>query len=693
MNGAVKKILFLLALCLVSGAILADNAIGRAYNYYLEGVKYEQTLYAFEARTDFQKALALDPNNPGYLAHYAWFVHWFGFTEDATHAFNKALQNPQGQEAILYKGLAWDDLYLGNLDRSTYAFQNIYSSHWLRSNYTNASEEAGLLEDRVIRAKIHELKQQLARDPNNFEAKKELFNNYNYRRDFPKAIIVGKELMTNSKTDNLTRLEFARTLFKNKQYEQSSIQYHELMREFPRNAFLSYEWGTKLVQLHQYNAAYEMFSQSLSYYPSAEAKEAMAKLVAQQGNCKTGFDLLSSVSNKQSINYLNSVGDTYRECRQFQRAIPYYQAVLQEYPYNSDALWGVLSSTAASHQYAGNRSAYDHWEEVPYLADRSMLQNELVDYYQSPMLLFNGDYYDNSDTFSRQDWGAAYDFYAVANTRANLSYNYSKFTQDGFNNVFRNMVALQLTKLFTEHWQLGAGISDKDYSNDHNNINGNVLLQYTWSPNLHATVEYQHSDIIDTEPAFGTQIYNYVIAIGAVGLNIQTNDYSGTLYYQATRRLALWGKAAVGDYSDGNTKTQASFEANYQLFDLPQVKIIYNYFYLNFANPAPIFTQNNNSQSAYFDPLGFQVHTGKVRIEHYFTRKLHMGLEEGVTFFPQNSSFGNAILGYIDYKIVTHLALRLAGQYFYQDDSISRNDFHNGRFWAKSANLTLIFKD
>ncbi|CAM3084981.1 tetratricopeptide repeat protein [Legionella anisa] len=689
MHGAFKKKLFFFALCFVSSAIFADNAKAIAYKSYLKGVNYEQSLYAFEARNAFQKALALDPKNPGYLTHDAWFLHLFGFMEQATVAFQNALNHPQGTN--MYQGLAWDEFYLGNLAESQRDFKHFYSSRWLNSNYTNAFIKAPLLANRENELKIYELKQKLARDPNNLALQKDLFNNYIYHNEYNHAIALGRTLIANKKTDNFTRLEFARTLFKNKQYDLAAAQYEQLMQRFPHNAFLSYEWGSKLVELRQYDAAYKMLTKSLDDYPSPEAKEALAKLEAQKGNCNTAFHLLSDISDKHSTGYLLGMGDVSRKCEQYQQANTYYQKVLKKYPYNTDALWGVLSTTAATHEYDGNRIAFDRWQEV-YNWNRSLLQNQLVNYYQSPMLPISAAYYDSSNTFRRQDAGAAYDFYTASNIRLNIADAYSGFAQNGFNSVSRNMVQLQGSKLFTEHWQLFAGVSNKTYSNGFNNFNGNVALQYAWSETLNATLTFNHSDIIDTEPPFSIQIYNYIVAIGAVGLNIQTNDYYGSMYYQPTQNLSLWGRGVYGKYSDGNNKTQASFEANYKFINIPQVRIIYDFFYLNYSNPAPIFTQNNNSQSAYYDPLNFQVHTGKLRIEHFFTSKLQMGIEDGVSFFPQNSSYGNAVAGYMNYKIITHLGMRLAAQYYYQNNSIFRRNFNGGPFWAKAVNLSFIYK-
>lgn len=695
MQGAVKKIFCLLVICWISASVFADNSKAIANDFYQKAQKYEKSLYIFEARTAYQKALTLDPKNPGYLSSYAWLLHLYGLTEEAPAAFYKALANHPDRkyEMDMYKSMAWDQFFMGNLAESVGNFQHVWSSGWLKSNYRNAITEAGRLANKEITTKIKELKQKLALDPNNFELQKELFNSYRYHDEFSNAIALGSGLMDNKKTDNFTRLEFARTLFKNKQYDQAAVQYQQLMQQFPNNAFLAYDWGNNLVELRQYTAASQMFAQSLEYYPSSEAKGALAKLMAREKRCDDALNLLSQITDKDKYRavYLLGMGDTYRECRQYAAANSYYQAVLEQHPYNSDALWGVISSTAAAHRYTGNRVAYDRWQEV-YNWRRSLLQSQLVDYYQSPMIPLNGSYYDNSSTYRRSDVGAAYDFYAVANTRLNASYHYSTFAQDGFNKVFRNTFQLEGSKLFSEHWQVGAGVSNKKYSNQFNNINGDAWLKYTLSKNLNVTLNYKHLDIIDTEPPFGIQIYNYIIDIGAVGLNIKTNDYIGTIYYQATQRLGLWGRGIVGKYSDGNTKTQGSFDASYQIFDLPQVKLIYNYFYLNFAQPAPIFTQNNMSQSAYFDPISFQVHTGKIRVEHFFTKNLHAGIENGVSYFPQNGSFANAVASYVDYKIATHLAIRLAGQYYYQAGSVARTDSNTGSFWAKGVNLSLTYK-
>lgn len=691
MHNALKKAFFFIALLVVANAIYANKAASIAYKFYLKGDHYEKSLYAFEARDAFLKARQWDPQNSGYLTRYTWFLDLYGFREQAIVAFREALKQPQAQKTNLYKSLAWDEFYLGSLESSLQDFKQVYFSPWLRSNYTNAFKEAPLLANAESRSKIKELKSQLINDPNNLALQKELFKNYIYNNEFSKAIRLGSILITHKELDNFTRLEFARTLFKNKEYEKAALQYHQLMEKFPHNAYLSYEWGNQLVELKQYDKAYEMFKISLSDYASPEGKEALAKISALKGDCKGAFQLLTSIKEKNSLGYLIAKADVHRNCQQFSQAMQYYQTVLEKYPYNSDALWGVLTTTATTHRYAGNRVAYDRWQEV-YNWERSFLKKQLVPYYQSPFLPMSVAFYDSSVTFRRHDAGAAYDFYTTANTRLNILDAYSTFAQEGYNTVRRNMVQLQGSKLFTEHVQVFAALSDKDYSNNFNNLNGYTTFQYAWSETLNANITYNHSDIIDTEPPFSIQVYNYILAIGAVGLNIHTDDFSGSMYYQPTQDLSFWGKGIYGKYSDGNNRTQGSFEASYRIEPIPEIRIIYDYFYLNYSNPAPIFTQNNNSQSAYYDPINFQVHTGRVRFEHVLTSKLRFRIEDGLSYFPQNSSIGNAIAGYLDYTFITNLEMTLAAQYYRQNESVYRYNHHGDAFWARGVNLSLIYK-
>jgi tetratricopeptide (TPR) repeat protein len=693
MYGAIKKIFFITAILAVSIVVYANNpqTQAQAFEIFKKGLASEKSLYIFEAKYDFRKALEIDGTNPGYLSHYAWFLHFYEFNEESIVAFDKALQYPQGPTSYFYKGIGWNAKVLGNLSESNAAYQHVYDSRWLKSNFTNAFIKTSWLIHYENAAKIRDLKKQLAKDPNNFNLQREQFNNYLNQGEFHNAVQLGKTLVVNSKIDNFTKLQYARALFADKNYTEAESQYLQLIQQFPRNAYLTYEWGTRLVKLHRNAEAYKMFSASISYYPSPEAKRALANLQAQQGNCKEALSTVQSMQFKNHVNYPLALGDVSRNCHQYQQATNYYQQVLQKDPYNTDALWGLLASTATSHNYTGNREAYDHWQEV-YLENRSPLQNRQVNYYQSPQLALTGSYYDNAISFKRQAVGGAFDFYTTDDTRMSVAYNYTAFSEDGFDDVSRNMVALNGSKLFSEHWQLGGEISGKMYSNDYNNINGNVSLQYNWSPDLYLSVMYNHVDVIDTQAPFSSQIYNYVVSIGAVDLNVHTDDYSAYLFYQPTPKVVLWAKGIFGNYSDGNDRTEGDFEASYQLFDVPKVRILYDYFYLNFARPAPLFEQNGKIESAYYDPVDFQVHSAKLNIEHFFTQKLRAGVEGGLSYFPQNGSFANEVGAFIDYKVATHAEIKLDGHYYDQNESVGRFDYHGDPFWAKEVDLSFIWK-
>src|SRR5260221_6324681 len=107
LNYIFSIILFLALFPLVFFLI---NSPHNSIYYYAKGLRLENSLYAFEARDNFKKALAIDPSNLKYLVHYAWFLNSFNFIDDAISIFRIALQNPNSYGPNMYKALAWDEL-------------------------------------------------------------------------------------------------------------------------------------------------------------------------------------------------------------------------------------------------------------------------------------------------------------------------------------------------------------------------------------------------------------------------------------------------------------------------------------------------------------------------------------------------------------------------------------------------------
>ena len=256
----------------------------------------------------------------------------------------------------------------------------------------------------------------------------------------------------------------------------------------------------------------------------------------------------------------------------------------------------------------------------------------------------------------------------------------------------RHTVFAEADSVIFKGARISGRVGENLYDNDVNNLNGTISLQLDPSEKFTAVLSYEHLDIIDKEqPFLGNPIYNHVVTIGSVGLNIRTNDYSAWLNYRPFERVYLTGEWVYGDYSDGNRKQSYMLESGYILKRTPRVRLSYNYFYLDYQNPAPVYTENQQRQSAYYDPINFEVHTLRLEYRNETSRRFSYGAEEAVSFIPKSNGFSNSFFVFGAVEFNKNHKLRLDGRIFYQNKGIDRIG-KTGYFDAKNVSLSYEYR-
>ncbi|HEY5974479.1 MAG TPA: hypothetical protein VIU41_07015, partial [Geobacteraceae bacterium] len=266
------------------------------------------------------------------------------------------------------------------------------------------------------------------------------------------------------------------------------------------------------------------------------------------------------------------------------------------------------------------------------------------------------------------------------------AYAYSIFHQTGFSDIHRNTLSLNAdyrpSRLFTASVGLGASL----YDDDRQRLTSREALTVAPGHGFELGVAHEHLAIIDTEPPFRNPIYNYVVTLGAVGRKISSDDYTLNIVQRLRADLDAWGRFTYGDYSDGNRKLSWSLGMDYRPEPIHGLSLSYNYFYLDYADPAPVFTENTASVSAYYDPTNLEVHTLGVSYASAPTAPVRYGGQWNISYLPKSNGVANALFGFASLGLTKSQAIRLDVRYFYQDKGVGRTGT-SGHFSAENVML------
>ena len=671
------------------------SANPEAYKIFHQGLELEQQLQIFEARDRFRHAITMDPGkngygNSGYMTHYAWFLSRNGFNEEAASVFARLLPMVEDKEDV-YRGLGWNLKVIGRLQTSLNAYRKVFS---LKSQDLRAAfQEIDTILNIEHMRKVQAIKLKLSECPLNITLKKALFNTYVDQGEFENAIRTAEEIQKEDTLDKQMHLQFARALFWQGNMRRAETEYRKLIADSPDNAFLYFELALVLDADGRADETQEALKTSLRIYPdSVMSRKKLAEVLAKSGSGNEAASLAATIMpvGDDRLTGLMARARVFHFSGRLEEARATYKTVLNEYPYNGDALWGLTETSVYTGNYKDSMETLAIWDDaLP--DDRLKIQEQLLDQYVFPVAGLKVEYYTNSSDFTRSNAGVDYSSYIGADSRLDVGYYCSRFKQDGFDDVFRHSLFVESEMRVSEHFQLAGRLAGKFYDNDNDNLNGKLSTYIKPSRKVTAALTYKHLDIIDTELPFGNTIYNYVVTIGAVGLDVKTDDYSLYLLYNPVPRISFAGEFVYGDYSDGNQKRSLMLETGYVLSDIPYLRAAYNYFYLDFQDPAPLFTEKTRTESAYYDPIDFETHTLRLEFRHNYGKSFSSGAEGAASYIPDSEGISRSVFAFAAFRFDDHSALRFDARWFYQNRGVDRIG-ETGHFRARNFILSLEYR-
>ena len=673
-----------------------------AQKSFEQALQYAKQLRVFEANKAFEISLCLDPQNKDFRESYAWHLQAFSLLPEALYQFYILLPN-ESKKTMYYQTIGWDNHTLGRYCSSIKAFSTIYNFP-LQMTFNDQFLLINNCFTCQYLAKINDLKRSLigANQTEFNEIKIKIFDSYTYIGDLNEATKLALQILKENPKEYMVRYRLAHLLHEKKKYIEALSQFNQLLKQLPLNAFLHLNVGQILEDMECNSAALKAYQTAYRLNQNPRTKRAYARILSKLGCCPLATNLsrihLSHKHDNLTPNL--SKAEVLLNCKDYKSAACIYRNILFYYPYNQEALWGLLKSSSYTHNSNDARVSYKRWSSAWF---NYPLQNYLANFYKQPQLSLPAEYYQDSTTFKRFSIGLDYSQYLFDNIRGYTKTYYTQFDADHFDRIDRGTILVGFNKMFNKNFDLDVELIENFYNNlqlNANPINQDLKSKAVFNYHLHLiyhrlpifTVDlgYDYYDVIDTIPPFNNPVYNYSNQIGATSLNIRTADWNLLLYY--SKEKIYWSANFIyGNYSDGNTKTSNSIRTGYRFLDLPSTSIYYNYFYLNFKNPAPLFTQNNYSVNAYYDPKNFELHTIGIDTKYDITKMLQIGGEIGLVYIPKCTNFGYSAFGYFNYILSDRWSLRIDLRYYYQTQGISRTGI-TGYFHAENASAKLNYE-
>ncbi|MBL7048081.1 MAG: tetratricopeptide repeat protein [Nitrospira sp.] len=670
--------------------VALGGAAESAYEIFLQGRVLEDKLQIFMARDVFQEAISKDPSNNGYREHFVWFLHFHGFQEEAVAIFEQLLE-VRDEKSFLYRGIGYNLRVIGQLKQSLYNYEQIFAPDYPEHRIGTAFEDIRWFLHDENESRIEELVRQVEDYPEDNEARKRLFNLYMDQGEPEHAITLGRDYISRVPGDSFVRLQFARVHTWIRKYDAAEKEYRALIQDYPQSAFLYYELAKLLDSAGRPQEALVLIRKSLQMYPEALlTKRVYASLLAKTGEHVQAESV--TLGMRQTIDSrlpgLLASGETAYLREDYEGASAAYKAVITDYQHNVEGLWGLILT---SHERAADddlRMAVKQWgNTVP--DDRTRLRDMQYPYYLPDEVNFQFEFYDNSSEFERVNLGGNYNIFAGDDWRLEAGYTLTDFHQNGFDGIFRQSLHIEADKLINENLQLKGRLSGNFYDNNYENLNGKIFLTAKPHRQLTTVLKYSYFDTIDTQLPFENPIYNYVVTIGSPALNIRSHDSGAYVFFEPHPRLGIAGEIMYGDYSDHNRKISRLFEVSYKLDDVPYFKVAYDYFYLDFLNPSPVYREGINSEGAYIDPVNFESHTLRYEFAHDISEKWTYGNEGAVALIPKSDGITASLFFFAEYEYNQQNSFRLDLRGFFQNHGIDRIGI-TGHFWAR--NLTLTYR-
>lgn len=661
---------FLISLILilfVSSGWAAESSGSSAFEH---GLQFETKMELFPACHEFKKAIEAEPQNAGYVEHYAWFLFLNSFHEEAAISFEKLIQLKNGKVSNdVYRAIGWCEKEMGRLDKSLAAYSKVYQ---LPKESMHAALE---MIDRQLAADSLKKAESFEKRGVQGAERKEFFQELVYAHRYKKAWKLGANLRKEYPNDINFHYQYARSLFWGGKLERAECEYQKLIRKSPRNAFFYYELGKIQNGLRERKKAEASFKRASELEPHfALAERELAAVVAVQNRPEEARRIADRIKNEKTnqIPFLLSKAQARHFSGDLRRAIPYYEALLEKFPENQEALAGVTECYIYTENYKRADRSFKTWEQL-ITDNRYVERKKTYDWYTSPTLGVKSDYYSNSVNYARINEGASFRFKPNLSSWLDIGYSFSHFDQYRFDEITRHTAFAEASYDFCPEFQVSGRLAGNFYDNDWTSLNGRAAARIRPQDWLEVNLTYDHVDIIDSQLPFANAIFNPVTTIGSVGEKLYTNDYSALIIFSPSGRLDILGKFTYGDYSDDNEKIEYFAEINYKIFQSPRLLAGLNYYYLNFENPAPLFKgPQGDITPSYYDPINFESWSARLEWVHDVNSWVQYGLENRVHYIPKSDGFADSFFAFIRVKWDDENAIRLDGRYFYQSEGVGR---------------------
>lgn len=660
---------------------------------FIRGRLLEDRLELYAAREAFRDAVRLAPDNRGYAEHRAWFLFAQGYPEEAATSFEEIIA-AFGPTDELIKGLAWSLKVIGKLEQSLTAYRRVYSLQ-RGSDYPSAFAELGLLIHEENAARIAGLRRRIITEGPDAALRRSLLEALFDQGELAEALDLAKGILAEQPNDALLGLRYARALRWKGRLDESVAEYERLLAAFPDSVALQIERLTALSELGR--TAESLAALQRAREAGLQDALALSRAVDLLGPAGRQADAIALADAIVASGPDRLIGLLARaRARHFSGDVagarPYYREVLANYPYNTDALWGLVETSTYSGGLTEARSVLSRWRmAVP--DDRFLAQEALLSLYSTPAASGRFSWFRNSSGYSRWDAGLSGSVFPAPRLSLTAAGYASFFDRSGLDTLRRATAEIGLEASSSEGQAVFSGtLRAETWEENHEDLNGR--LGVTWRParNAMLSIGWGRMSIVDSEQPFGNGLYNHVVSYGAAALDIRSYETDVKLGWDPSPRVSLAALADYGDYSDGNSKLSLVLEAGWVLLPPAQMRLAYDFSYLDFRDPAPVYTNGAISEGAYWDPKGAETHTLRLELARNLGRRVTVGLQGALSYAPEVRGWSELLMVSLGWRMTAHSTFRLDARGFRQDHGIDRSGEPGGSYNATNIAAALEFR-
>jgi len=480
-----------------------------------------------------------------------------------------------------------------------------------------------------------------------------------------------------------SRLQYARELFWSGDPETSLRAYDNLIAELPEEASLRLERARVEMALKKYREARNDLRFARTQRPSEpEIALEQSRLEALCGNRARSLASLEGVNvpDEGTLHLARARAHHYYS-GEFSAASREYRAALESFPYREEAAFGLAETSLRVGAVAESRSLLSSWPSRSLSYDWSE-RIDLERTIAAPRLKIGGDYFQNNLHYQNFDAGAEFRFRPIDPLEFTLNTTHGWFNQTGFNSIERQTGDISLLYQKNESWSLSGNVAVNGYSSGWTSVNGGVGIMVRPCSTLKFDLRADHLDVVDSEQPLGVSLYDLSSTIGAVGSRSSMNILSAASTWNPLERVELFGKYRAAVITSGNTFQDFYLSVAYDILRDPKLKVGYSFYHENLLNPAPVYTQNGNSTSAYYDPQNLIVQGPFLQWSQNLGKHWEYGVEGHLCQQPGNGGLGVVGLAFTKFSWGRNQAIRLDANLFDQNRGLTRSGGSSGMYDA-----------